>query len=88
MSSVVLYRGLMSINIKNSEAEAALRELVLLTGETQAQAVETAARERIHRLRARSRADLIWSDVKALQEMVTGEPLSTDGLYDDSGLPQ
>lgn len=78
----------MSINIKNAKAEAALRELVLLTGETQAQAVETSARERIARLRAKSRADLIWSDVQALQELVGKEPLSTDVLYDDSGMPR
>jgi hypothetical protein len=77
----------MSIDINNAEDEAALRELVLLTGETQAQAVETAVRERINRLRAHNRADLIWSDVKALQEMITGEPLNTDDLYEVSGLP-
>lgn len=77
----------MSINIKNSSAEAALRELVAITGETQAEAVEVAARERIARLQRERREELIRADVKALQLLTAGQPLSTGELYDESGLP-
>lgn len=77
----------MSINIKNSSAEAALRELVAITGETQAEAVEVAARERIARLHRERREGLIRADVEALQRFTARQLLTTDDLYDDSGLP-
>lgn len=79
--------GYVSINIKNTSAEAALRELIAMTGETQAEAVEVAARERIARLRRRQSAELVRADVAALQQLAAGQPLSTDELYDDAGLP-
>ena len=77
----------MSIHIKNTSAETALRELIAMTGETQAEAVEIAARERIARLRRQQRAELVRADVAALQQLTAGQPLSSDDLYDDAGLP-
>lgn len=78
----------MSINIKNTAAEAALRELIALTGESQGEAVEVAARERIARLRAADREHLVRADIMVLQDLARDEPLSTDGLYDGVGLPR
>ena len=80
----------MSINIKNSAAEEALRRLTALTGATQATAVERSAIERIERLERGARRERIRLDVAEIQRLVTeaGGPITTDGLYDDAGLPQ
>ena len=80
----------MSINIKNPEAEKALRKLVNLTGESQAEAVRIAALERLERLHRQQRIDSVWETVHEIQVLVqeTGGPLNTDDLYDEDGLPQ
>ena len=80
----------MSINIKNPAAEQALRQLVDVTGETQAEAVRIAAEERLHRLQRQQRLDSAWKTVHDIQILVTetGGPLSTAALYDEHGLPQ
>jgi hypothetical protein len=78
-----------SINIKNSAAEEALRRLTALTGETQAAAVERSAIERIERLEREARRERIRRDVAELQRLVaeSGGQLTTDDLYDHAGLP-
>jgi hypothetical protein len=84
---VCIFDGV-SINIKNSAAEAALRELIALTGESQGEAVEVAARERIARLRAADREQLVRADIMVLQGLARDSPLNTDDLYDAAGLPR
>lgn len=80
----------MSINIKNPAAEKALRQLVGITGETQADAVRIAAEERLQRLQRTQRLDSAWATVHDIQVLVTetGGPLSTAALYDEHGLPR
>ncbi len=80
----------MSINIKNSAAEEALRRLTALTGETQAAAVERSAIERIERLESGARRERIRLDVAEIQRLVaeSGGPMTSDDLYDDAGLPR
>lgn len=78
----------MSINIKNARAEQAVRELIAVTGESQAVAVEVAARERLARLRRADRRGRIKADVAELQRRTAGAPLGTDDLYDEAGLPR
>lgn len=78
----------MSINIKNPAAEEALRALIAVTGESQAAAVEIAARERLARLRRDDRRERILRDVADLQRLTAGTPLQPDDLYDDAGLPR
>lgn len=78
----------MSINIKNPAAEEALRALIAVTGESQAAAVEIAARERLARLRREDRRERILRDVADLQRLTAGAPLQADDLYDDAGLPR
>ena len=72
---------------ENGSTEAALRELIAITGEPQAEAVEVAARERIARLRREQREELVRADVEARQRLTAGQPLSTGELDDESGLP-
>lgn len=78
----------MSINIKNPAAEQALRALIAITGESQATAVEIAARERVARLRRDDRRIRILRDVADLQRRTAGAPLRSDDLFDEAGLPR
>ena len=48
----------MSLNIKNEAAHKLARELSGLTGESMAEAVTRALRERLHRVRSERRGDL------------------------------
>lgn len=77
-------------NIKNSAAEEALRRLTALTGETQAAAVERSAIERIERLESGARRERIRLDVAEIQRLIveSGGRMTTDDLYDNSGLPR
>lgn len=45
----------MALNIKDEETEALVTKIVSLTGETETEAVRTAARERLERLRSGSK---------------------------------
>jgi antitoxin VapB len=84
----------MSLNIKNKEAHKLANQLAKLTGESMTEAVTTAVRERLDRVRERRRFGLadrliaIGKDCAAHLK----EPLrSTDHgelLYDDKGLPK
>ncbi len=78
----------MSINIKNPAAEEALRALIAVTGESQASAVEIAARERLARIRRADRRTRILQDVADLQRKTGGAPLRADDLFDEAGLPR
>lgn len=79
----------MSINIKNPDTERAVRTLVAITGETQAEAIEIAAAERARRLQADSRHARIQQLVADLQHSVraSGRTFDSDDLYDEAGLP-
>lgn len=79
----------MALNVKNAEAERVLRELMELTGETQAAAIRTSAAERLARLRRHSRKDRINRLISQLQDeaRATGE-MSTEDLYGNDGLPR
>lgn len=78
----------MTIHIENPAAEQALRDLIAATGESQATAVEVAARERLARLRKANRRERILRDVAELQRLSGDESLQTEDLYDEAGLPQ
>lgn len=79
----------MALNIKNADTETAVRELMALTGETQAAAIKAAALERLARLRKSERSERIDRLVHDLQKSVreSGAELSSDFLYDEDGLP-
>lgn len=85
----------MGLNIKSPTAEAAIRELAALTGESLTSAIENAVREKIER--AKREHDLPPSErmantLRALEEDFardarTREDLD-DELYDELGLPR
>lgn len=78
----------MAVTIKNAVAEQLIRELAALTGETQTEALTRAARERLDRLHRDDRRDRVARAAQRFREAVAAsEPLSSDPLYDDSGLP-
>lgn len=87
--SVLRYSESMSINIKNPDAERAVRVLVAITGETQAEAIEIATSERAHRLQADSRHERIQRLVADIQHSVrvSVRTFDSEDLYDDAGLP-
>lgn len=75
------------VNVKNAAAEMAVRELMALTGEGQAEAIERAAGERIRRIRrAQDDSELERLLGRLVQDFGAAD-LSTDELYDDRGLP-
>ena len=80
----------MALNIKDDSVHEAVKRITLITGESQAQAVATAVRERLARLEkdelaarllaiGRKSANRMSADVKALDHGAL--------LYDDRGLP-
>jgi len=91
----------MSLNIKNEQTVALVRQLAALTGQSQTSAVEEAVRLRIAQLgesgrlsqqeqARRRRIDQLVSD---LQQTARRSPEFTresidDDLYDSSGLPR
>ncbi len=94
----------MGINIKNEETEAVVRELASLTGEGLTEAIESAAREKVARLRQqkkRGRARSLEEYLRAvgpLQDAIAQERRANgdtrtaaelmDELYDEHGLPR
>jgi antitoxin VapB len=91
----------MGLNIKKASTEAAIRELAAETGETLTDAIERAARERLHRLRQEKRGETVESflaAIRPLQEAVARERRAKgdtrsaqelmDELYDEHGLPK
>ncbi|MGH3434655.1 MAG: type II toxin-antitoxin system VapB family antitoxin [Thermocrispum sp.] len=84
----------MAFNIKNEETHAAVKELAALTGESQAEAVAEAVRERLVRVRQRSQPDRVERILAIADDMASRwtEPWKStphgDLLYDETGLPR
>ncbi|WP_349827715.1 type II toxin-antitoxin system VapB family antitoxin [Brevibacterium litoralis] len=82
----------MGLNIKKSSAEEAIRELAGLTGESLTNALETAVRERLARVRT-ERVDYAENDnLRAIRCIIAGREASREEidaeLYDEAGLPR
>jgi len=88
------------LNIKNAEAEEAIRELAELTGEGLTEAMANAAREKIARLKTEKKPQTVeelLEAIRPLQEMIAAERIAKgdtrtaqellDELYDEHGLP-
>lgn len=86
----------MSLNIKNAETYALTRELARLTGESLTEAVTTAVRQRLERVRgetthARAKADALLAIGRDTAQRLTPEASTVehgDLLYDELGLPR
>jgi antitoxin VapB len=82
----------MALSIKTEEADRLARELAAATGESLTEAVTTALRERLERVRARHQVDIMFRMERLAVEYVA-LPLqdSRDAEeivgYDDAGLP-
>ncbi len=83
-----------SLNIKNERTHALVRELATLQGVSQTEAVESAVRERLAALTAERTATARFEQIMVISRessarvRESGGPLTTDGLYDDLGLPR
>jgi hypothetical protein len=88
------------LNIKNAEAEEAIRELAELTGEGLTEAVANAAREKIARLKTEKKTQTVeefLAAIRPLQDALAAERKERgdtrtskelmDELYDEHGLP-
>ncbi len=88
---MVLY---MSLNIKNRDAHKLATQLAKLTGESMAQAVTEAVRERLDRVRQERGAGLAEHLVKIGEDCAAHlkEPFRSidhqELLYDEKGLPR
>lgn len=84
----------MSLNIKNEETHRMARELARLTGESLTAAVNEAIRERLQRLRRKSKGDMAARLMKIAEECGPRwkEPYKSmeidELLYDENGLPK
>jgi len=88
----------MSLNIKNEEVHAAVRDLARILGVSQTSAVEIAVRAKLEELDAErqriERARRIDAAVRALQEAIANDPgpdlwQIAEDLYDPvTGLPR
>jgi antitoxin VapB len=84
----------MSLNIKNAETHRLARELARLTGESMTAAVNEAIRERLERVRGKSkksRVERILEIGKECAAHMKGPYKSIDHgdlLYDEKGLPK
>jgi len=91
----------MGLNIKKPSTEAAIRKLAAQTGESLTDAVDTAVREKLDRIKAaprpRTGAELL-ERLRPLQDAVAAERLANndtrtskelmDELHDEHGLPK
>jgi antitoxin VapB len=80
----------MALNIKDDSVHEAVKRLAQITGESQAQAVATAVRERLARLeKDELAARLLAIGHKSASRMSTDAKALDHGalLYDDQGLP-
>ena len=93
---VLLYGRMvdMSLNIKNKEAHELANQLAKLTGESMTEAVTTAVRERLDRVRGKRGSGLadrllrIGKDcARRLKEPFRSKP-HDELLYDEKGLPR
>jgi antitoxin VapB len=84
----------MALSIKHDEADRLARALARETGETLTEAVVTALRERLGRVRRPKRATRLRSDIRAIQKRVARLPVldarTADDIldYDDHGAPR
>jgi len=84
----------MSLNIKNEKTHRMARELARATGESMSAAVSEAIRERLERVRANSKQDMVKRIMKIAEECgpLWKEPYRSidhgDLLYDEKGLPK
>ena len=86
-----MYRSVMALNIKNRQAEEAVTKLAAVTGESKAEAVRVAAKERLDRLakaEGEHRAQLRRRLARIQDAWRRSEGLSEDDLYDSAGLPK
>jgi antitoxin VapB len=80
----------MALNIKDDSVHEAVKRITLITGESQAQAVATAVRERLARLeKDELAARLLAIGHKSASRMSADAKALDHGalLYDDRGLP-
>ena len=83
----------MAINIKSAETERLARQLAEQTGESITDAVETAVRERLDRLRAAAEFEQYAAPVRRVQQRIRERPIrdarSADEIvgYDAFGAP-
>ncbi len=84
----------MALNIKDKDTHRLVRELADLTGESMTAAVTEAVRERLDRVRGRSRGEVAERILKLAKECgpLWKEPFRSmdhaDLLYDEKGLPK
>ena len=80
----------MALNIKDDSVHEAVRRIALITGESQAQAVATAVRERLTRLQKDDLAARLLAIGRKTADRMSPEDERLDHgalLYDDRGLP-
>lgn len=81
----------MSLNIKNPETHRLAHQLAVLTGESMAEAVTQAVRERLERQRRKGLAGRlmrIGRDCSMRMSAKTKKTRHGDLLYDERGLPK
>jgi len=81
----------MSLNIKNEETHRLAQQLAKLTGESMTAAVDKAVRERLERVRGKSREGMAEKLMKIGEECAARlkgplKPMEIDDLYDERGL--
>ncbi|MDG4663751.1 type II toxin-antitoxin system VapB family antitoxin [Mycobacterium sp. 236(2023)] len=80
----------MALNIKDEAVHEAVRQLATLTGESQAQAVATAVRERLARVEQDDLSERLRVIGRETARRIAPESRTRDHgelLYDDRGLP-
>jgi antitoxin VapB len=83
-----------ALSIKHDEADQLARALARETGETLTEAVVTALRERLDRVRRPARVKRLLSEIHALKKRVATLPVGAAGSadeiigYDEHGLPR
>ncbi|PRC58837.1 antitoxin [Mycobacterium sp. ITM-2017-0098] len=80
----------MALNIKDEAVHAAVKQLAALTGESQAQVVATAVKERLAKVRQEDLADRLLALGRKTALRMTSATKELDHasmLYDDEGLP-
>jgi antitoxin VapB len=78
----------MALNIKDDSVHEAVKRITQITGESQAQAVATAVRERLARLETDALADRLLAIGHRTASRMSDTALDHGALlYDDRGLP-
>jgi antitoxin VapB len=86
--------GIMSLNIKNENTHRMAQELARATGENMTVAVSEAIRERLERVRAKGKGDMVERLLQIGRECASRlkEPYKSmdiaDLLYDEKGMPK